>query len=231
MNRGTTARRITLPSARRASGLTALSLAVLALAAPGCSEHDMVTQPKLKTLQPSVFFANGQSARPVEPGTIARGRLHTNPIFDDGMVKNVLAEYIPLRGFDPADKLDPAEARAARIEVLTRGHERFNIFCTPCHSKLGDGNGMIVQRGFSKPPSFHEPRLRDAPPGHFYHVISNGYGAMYSYASRIPPSDRWAIVAYVRALQLSQNATLDDVPADKRAAVSAAPEPEGGRAP
>src|SRR5207302_1356796 len=101
------------------------------------------------------------------------------------------------------------------------GRERFNIYCSPCHSQLGDGNGMIVKRGFTRPPSFHEPRLVDAPPGHFYHVITNGYGAMYSYASRIEPDDRWAIVAYIRALQLSQNAKLDDVPADKRAELTA----------
>src|SRR5262249_40367540 len=101
-------------------------------------------------------------------------------------------------------------------KLLARGQERYNIYCSPCHSRLGDGRGMIVQRGFPSPPSFHDQRLRDAPAGHFFNVISRGYGAMYSYASRIPVDDRWAIVAYVRALQLSQHAAIEDVPADKR---------------
>jgi mono/diheme cytochrome c family protein len=203
---------------RGAIGL-AFALSLLA----GCAEHDMVTQPKYKTLQPSSFFPDGQSSRPVVPGTIARGQLRINPIHDDGMVNGVLAEYIPLKEFDPKSNLDAKDAQAARLRTLERGRERFNIYCSPCHSQLGDGNGMIVQRGFSRPPSYHEPRLVDAPPGHFYHVITNGYGAMYSYASRIEPDDRWAIVAYIRALQLSQNAKLNDVPADKRTELAARP--------
>lgn len=187
--------------------------AVLAcvLAPAGCSEQDMVTQPKFKPLQPSAFFANGQSSRPVEPGTIAIGQLTIHPAFDAGEVDGKLVNYIPLKGFDPAETIDAAEARSARRSALLRGRERFNIYCSPCHGQTGEGNGMIVQRGFSPPPSFHLPRLREAPPGHFYRAITHGYGAMYSYASRIAPADRWAIVAYVRALQLSQNARPADV--------------------
>jgi mono/diheme cytochrome c family protein len=184
----------------------------------------MAAQPKLKTLQPSVFFADGQSARQTEPGTVARGQVRDNPIYDDGKVNGFLAEYIPLPAFDPSGKLAGPEGQEARVTVLERGRQRFNIFCAPCHSQVGDGNGMVVQRGFSKPPSFHEQRLRDAPPGHFFNVITNGYGAMYSYASRINTADRWAIVAYVRALQLSQNAKLDDVPASSRGDLSASAE-------
>jgi mono/diheme cytochrome c family protein len=182
----------------------ALGLCAWALASAGCSEQDMVDQPKFKTLQPSTFFADGRSSRPLEPGTVAIGQLMVHPAFDAGEVDGKLVGYLPIKGFDPAEKLDPTAAREARKAAMERGRERFNIFCSPCHSRTGDGNGMIVQRGFSKPPALYEPRLREAPPGHFFKVITNGYGAMYSYASRIPTADRWAIIAYIRALQLSQ---------------------------
>lgn len=192
-------------------------LFALALLTAGCSERDMVVQPKYKPLQASEFFVDGQSSRQLEPGTVARGQLRVNEAYDTGETAGKLATLIPLEGFDPAEKLDPAKAVAARKEALSRGRERFNVFCAPCHGRTGDGNGMIVQRGFSKPPSLHEPRLREVAPGHFFHVITHGYGAMYSYASRIPTSDRWAIAAYIRALQLSQNAGLADLPAADRA--------------
>lgn len=195
-----------------------LALGAWALLSAGCSESDMVVQPKYKPLQPSTFFSDGQSSRPIEPGTIARGQLRDNPGFDTGEVGGKLVGYIPLKGFAPDEKLDPAEARDARRAALTRGRERFNIYCSPCHAQTGDGNGMIVQRGFSKPPSFHDkkdgPRLREAPDGHFFRVITHGYGAMYSYASRVAPADRWAIVAYIRALQLSRR--LDGVAQTER---------------
>ena len=105
------------------------------------------------------------------------------------------------------------------LTLLKRGQERFDVFCTPCHGRVGDGDGMIVERGFPAPPSYHIDRLRQAPTQHFYDVITNGYGAMYSYAARVPPRDRWAIAAYIRALQASQAARLDDVPADRRGAL------------
>jgi mono/diheme cytochrome c family protein len=163
----------------------------------------MVIQPKLKPYQESAFFADGQSARPLVAGTIARGQLGIDAAYDTGKTGDLLVDKIP-----PRVKVDQ--------KLLARGQERYNIYCSPCHSHLGDGRGMIVLRGFPAPPSFHDQRLLDAPSGHFFNVISNGYGAMYSYASRIPTDDRWAIVAYIRALQLSQHATIDDVPNPNR---------------
>jgi hypothetical protein len=176
---------------------------LLLAAAAGCSEQDMVIQPRVKPYQESAFFVDGQSSRPLLLGTIARGQLHVDPAYDTGKTGDLLVDKIPARV-----KLDR--------KLLERGQERYNIYCSPCHSRSGDGRGMIVQRGFPTPPSFHEQRLLDAPAGHFFNVISNGYGAMYSYAARVPIDDRWAIVAYIRALQLSQHATLDDVPAENR---------------
>ncbi len=110
----------------------------------------------------------------------------------------------------------PVSPPQVTMALLTRGQERFRIYCTPCHSELGDGNGMVVQRGFPAPPSYHIARLRDAPVQHFYDVMTHGYGAMYSFAYRVQPADRWAIAAYIRALQRSQNATVADLtPAQK----------------
>jgi mono/diheme cytochrome c family protein len=120
----------------------------------------------------------------------------------------------------PADTVEfqekPATAPPVTLALIERGQERFRIYCTPCHSELGDGNGMIVQRGFPPPPSYHIARLRDAPVQHFYDVITNGYGVMYSFANRVQPADRWAIAAYIRALQRSQNASSADVSLDRR---------------
>ncbi len=167
----------------------------------------MAKQPKYqRPYQVSDFFEDGQSSRPLVAGTVARGQLRVDRAFYEGMQGDKLIDHVPM-------KVDRA--------VLERGRERFNIYCSPCHGRVGDGDGMIVRRGLSPPPSFHEPRLRDAPAGHFYHVITNGYGAMYSYASRVPPDDRWAIVAYIRALQLSQHAGLADVPAEERSKLEA----------
>jgi len=112
-----------------------------------------------------------------------------------------------------------ASAPPVTLALIQRGQERFRIYCTPCHSELGDGNGMVVQRGFPPPPSYHTDRLRQAPVQHFYDVITNGYGAMYSFASRVQPSDRWAIAAYIRALQRSQHAEVADVPVNERGAL------------
>jgi hypothetical protein len=168
--------------------------------------HD---QPKFIPLRPSSFFADGRSARPLPEGTVARGHLNDDTAF--------------LTGKGPDGKLLTEFPRPMTKAVLLRGQERFNIYCTPCHSRLGDGNGMVVKRGFRHPPSYHIDRLRQAPVGHFFDVITNGFGAMPDYASQIPPEDRWAIVSYVRALQLSQYAPLSDVPADARSNLSAAP--------
>lgn len=178
-----------------------LSTMTCALLLTGCW-YDMRQQAKVKPLQSSDFFLDGQSSRLLLVDTVARGHLNSDKAFYQGMNE----DDTPVEDF-------PIEITR---EVLERGRERYDIFCAPCHSRLGNGQGMIVQRGFKAPPSFHIDRLREAPPGYYYDVITNGFGVMYSYASRVPPEDRWAIIAYIKALQLSQNATLDDVPPDQR---------------
>ncbi|HZP17284.1 MAG TPA: cytochrome c [Terriglobales bacterium] len=183
--------RFTLRGFRRA-GACGLLLAALALA--GCRQ-DMHDQPRMKPLRQSDFYPDLRSARlPVE-GTVARGQLHEDTYFSTGKVGANPGDYVPF----PVTE-----------EVLARGRERFNIYCAPCHSRLGDGNGMIVQRGYRRPPTYHQDRLRKAPLGYFFDVMTNGFGAMPDYASQIPPRDRWCIVAYIRALQLSQNANQAD---------------------
>jgi hypothetical protein len=176
-----------------------LFFALLGLTAflTGCRE-DMQIQPRLNPLQHSDFYEDGRSARPLIEGTVARGQLRNDVYFYTGYNGNELGNEMPF----PVSR-----------EVLERGRERFNIYCSPCHAQTGDGNGMIVQRGFQRPPSYHIDRLRNAPLGHFYDVITNGFGAMPDYAGQVQPYDRWAIVAYIRALQLSQNAPASVVPA------------------
>jgi len=169
----------------------------------------MHNQPKFIPLRSTEFFPDHRSARYQVPGTVARledpdvdrEQLNPDSYFLTGRHGNQFGNELPI-------KLDH--------QSLARGQERYNVYCTPCHSRLGDGNGMIVQRGYKHPPSFHDDRLRNAPIGHFYDVISNGFGAMPDYAAQIKPADRWAIAAYIRALQLSQNATEADVPAADR---------------
>ena len=161
----------------------------------------MSYQPKYDPLEPSDFFADGMSARPRVPGTVARGELVTNPFMETGKMGAADGDGFPF----PVTE-----------QVVNRGEERFNIYCSECHGRLGDGNGMVPSRGFRRPPSFHTAALRTAKTGHFFDVMTNGFGAMPPYAPQIPVSDRWAIVAYIRALQLSQNATVNDVPADQR---------------
>jgi mono/diheme cytochrome c family protein len=163
--------------------------------------HD---QPKFEPLEPSAFFADGRSARRPVEGTVARGQLHEDALLHTGKVGGANATVFPF----------PVDAA-----VMARGQERYDIFCAPCHARTGDGNGMIVQRGYRQPPTLHSDRLRDAAPGHFFDVITNGFGAMPDYSAQIPAADRWAIVAYVRALQLSAHATLADVPAADRGAL------------
>jgi|SRR6185437_7944575 len=175
------------------------------LAATGC--NDMAHQPKYKPLDPSSFFPDGRSARVPVADTVSRGPLELDPLLYQGKINGHDADMFPF----------PVTA-----QVLARGRERYDIFCSMCHGRLGDGEGMVVQRGFPRPPSFHIERLRKAPVGHFYDAITNGYGRMYSYADRVPVKDRWAIIAYIRALQLSQNAPLSDVPPDERAKLEAA---------
>jgi cytochrome c553 len=178
------------------------SLSVLvAGAAAGC-RLDMHIQPKYVPEEPTGFFADGRSERPPVPGTIARGHLKLDELLYTGRENGVASNRFPF----PITRAD-----------LERGRERFNIYCTPCHDYEGNGNGMIVQRGLTHPPSYNVDRLRNEPVGHFVDVMTNGFGAMYSYASRISPADRWRIAAYIRTLQLSQHASIQDVPADERA--------------
>ncbi|MFB3916867.1 MAG: cytochrome c [Terriglobales bacterium] len=158
----------------------------------------MQDQPKLKPLARSDFYEDGRASRPLVPGTIARGQLRADTYYYTGYMGNTVGNVMPF----PITK-----------QVLERGRERFNIYCAPCHSRTGDGNGMIVQRGYRRPPSYHTDRLRTAPLGHFFDVITNGFGAMPDYAAQVAPHDRWAIIAYIRALQLSQNAPASLVPA------------------
>jgi len=159
----------------------------------------MFDQPRTRPLRRSEFFGDGRSARPPVAGSVARGQLHDDPHLYTGRVNGALVTTFPF----PVSR-----------EVLERGHERYNIFCAPCHDRVGNGNGMVVRRGFRAPPSFHIDRLRAAPAGHYFDVITNGFGAMPDYAAQIPAHDRWAIIAYIRALQLSQRAAPADVPTD-----------------
>jgi hypothetical protein len=162
----------------------------------GCDalRQDMANQPKNKPLSPSEFFDDGRSERPLVENTVARGSLADDELF---VPKDSNSFPLPVNQ-----------------KLLERGEERYKIFCTPCHGLQGDGNGMISIRGMKHPPSFHQDRLRQAPNGHLFDIITNGFGAMYGYSAQIPPRDRWAIVAYVRALQLSRNAKLADLPAE-----------------
>jgi hypothetical protein len=166
----------------------------------GCRQQ-MADQPRYESLSRSTFFGDERSARPLVEGTVARGQRRSDEHFYTGKSRDQLVDTFPF----PVTRA-----------VLARGQERFNIFCSPCHDRIGNGQGMIVRRGFRAPPSYHIDRLRQAPVGHFFQVITNGLGAMPDYAQQVSPADRWAIVAYIRALQLSQHATLADVPKEQR---------------
>jgi mono/diheme cytochrome c family protein len=174
--------------------LVAVCTALLSIA--GCRQ-DMHNQPKYRPLRDSAFFRDGSSARPAIDGTVARGTLQTDEAFFTGKVGTALVTELPF---------------AIDQQVLDRGEERYNIYCAPCHDQTGTGRGMVVQRGYRQPPSFHEDRLKAREAGHFFDVITNGFGAMPDYRTVISPRDRWAIVAYIRALQLSQSATAADIP-------------------
>ena len=163
--------------------------------------QDMHDAPRYEPLEASEFFASGGSARMLVANTVPRGHLREDELLYTGKVSGQFANMFPV----------PVTA-----DVMARGQEQFNVFCSPCHGRTGVGNGMIVQRGFRRPPSFHEQRLRDAPAGYFFDVMTNGFGAMQDYAAQVPVTERWAIAAYIRALQLSQGATVADVPADRR---------------
>jgi mono/diheme cytochrome c family protein len=182
----------------RCAAWFAAMLAACALA--GC-RLDMHLQPRYNPYDPSDFFSDGRSARQPVAGTVARGELRIDEQLYTGKVDGKLVDTFPF----------PITAN----DIL-RGQQRYNIYCSPCHDYTGSGRGMIVQRGFPPPPSYHIDRLRQAPVGHFFDVMTNGFGAMYSYASRISPEDRWRIAAYIRALQLSEHAKIEDVPDAER---------------
>jgi mono/diheme cytochrome c family protein len=171
--------------------------------------QDMHDQPRYKPLAATEFFGDGRSARPAIEGTVARGHLHIDKARYTGKKEDGTdVDEFPF-------PLTPAD--------LVRGQQRFDIFCSPCHSRVGDGNGMVVRRGFRQAASYHTDKLIKAPVGHFFDVMTNGFGAMPSYASRVAPDDRWRIAAYIRVLQLSQNAKIEDVPPEQRAELEKTP--------
>jgi mono/diheme cytochrome c family protein len=170
--------------------------AVIAINALVSCRPDMNNQPKAKPLSESDFFSNQANARPIPPHAVERGDARENAAFYTGMTSGMYITQLPV-------PLTP--------ELLTRGRERFDAICAECHDRTGSGNGMVVLRGFPQPPSFHVDRLRNAPIGHFFDVITKGYGVMYSYATRVEPEDRWAIAAYIRALQLSHDVKASEL--------------------
>ena len=179
-------------------------LAAAAAMLAGCRQ-DMHDTPRAKPLRESMFFRNASSARPIVEGTVARGTLQDDAEFFTGKSGMQQVDALPF---------------ALTAQILDRGEERYNIFCAPCHGVTGKGDGMIVRRGYRPPPSYHIDRLQTVPLGHFYDVMTNGFGAMPDYRAQVSPRDRWAIAAYVRALQLSQHATAADIPAEEKQKLS-----------
>jgi mono/diheme cytochrome c family protein len=191
--------------ARRAAGGGWVVLAALLLAM--CRQR-MAVQPKYDPLEPSDFFSDGMSARPRLPGTVARGEIAFTGYLATGKINGQDGDGFPF---------------PITMEVMNRGQERYNIFCSECHAMVGDGNGMIPSRGYRRPPSYHTDTLRAARNGHFFDVMTNGFGAMPAYATQVPVTDRWAIIAYIRALQLSQHGTINDLPPEMRSKLGGAP--------
>jgi hypothetical protein len=198
---------------RLAQAMLAVPVLLLLSSCRGPMIQDMLNQPKFIPLRENKFFPDLGSARPPVPGTVAHGQLENDSLLYTGMIDGKEANEFPF----PITAAD-----------LARGRERFNIYCSPCHSELGDGNGMIVQRGFKRPPSYFEPRLMKAPVGHFFNVITNGRGSMADYDAQVPVADRWRIAAYIRALQLSQTATRADVPSGMQIAQGNPEQTSGG---
>jgi len=185
-----------MTSPRRFVRFVSLAVCLFSLAACNPIRQDMANQPKNRPLSPSDFFPDGRSERPILENTVARGSIANEEL---AISKDSNAFPLPLNA-----------------QMLERGKERYGIFCSPCHGLQGDGNGMAAVRGMKHPPSYHQDRLRDSPNGYYYDVMTNGFGQMLSYSAQIPPQDRWAIVAYIRALQLSRNAKVSDLPAELR---------------
>jgi mono/diheme cytochrome c family protein len=191
--------------------LARLAVCVALLGAWGCRQ-DMHDQPKYRGFRESRFFQDQRSARPLVEGVVARGRLRDDEGFFTGARGGAFLDAFPIRIDD---------------STLARGQDRFNVFCSPCHDRTGGGQGVVVRRGFKQPPSFHIDRLRTAPPGYFFNVMSAGLGQMPDYATQLAPRDRWAVVAYIRALQLSQHGSVEDVPEPDRARLDAPPAAPG----
>ena len=185
-----------------------LPLAMALLLTTACYSQQMGSQPRYNPLEPSALFADGQSARQPVAGTVARGQLQEDTLLSSGTENGQVADRFPF----PVTR-----------EVLARGRDRFDVFCSPCHGRTGYGDGMVVQRGFIPPPSFHTDALRAVPVGHIFQVETDGLGAMPSYAKQVPTVERWDIAAYVRALQLSQHADASQLPADLRQQLEARP--------
>jgi hypothetical protein len=193
-----TGMRYEVRGSRGAHRLVALAAIAASGLMAGCRQ-DMHDQPKFIPQRGTDFYADGRSVRPQVEETVARGQLHEDTYFYTGLQNGKEGDAMPF---------------PVTMDVLRRGQERYNIYCTPCHSRVGNGVGMIVQRGYSKAGDFHTARLQAAPLGHFFNVMTNGYGSMPDYAAQLQPQDRWAVVAYIRALQLSQNAKPSDAAPD-----------------
>ena len=193
-----------------------LGATALLLATTGCQKQQMADQPRYEAYERSTFFADSLAARPVEEGTFERsgpppGANYTSATRPGSAGGDTLSEEAAFEG-----QLKRRLPFPVSMAMLERGQQQFNTYCAPCHGRVGTGQGMVVMRGLRRPASFHTQRLRNAPVGHFFNVITHGYGAMYSYAARVKPVDRWAVAAYIRALQLSQNAGAADLPPDRR---------------
>jgi cytochrome c553 len=184
-----------------------VTVVALSAALAACRQ-DMHDAPRYEPLEASSFFADGHSTRMPVANAVARGQLREDEHLYTGKAGGQLVTEFPM----------PVTA-----DVMARGQERFNVFCSPCHGRTGDGTGMIVQRGFRQPPSYYEDRLVNAPVGYLFDVMTNGFGAMQDYSSQVPVADRWAIAAYIRALQLSRSGSVNDVPADRRGELESSP--------
>jgi len=193
-----------------------IAISALGLVAVGC-RYDMQDQPRYKVYKESSFFSDRRASRDLTPGTVARGQLHDDKAFYTGKVANpnpnaqvqttTDASGNTLVASFPND-IDEFPVPVTK-ELIDRGQNRFNIYCIVCHGPTGNGDGMVVRRGFPKPPTYHDDRLRNAPVGHFFDVMTNGWGKMNSYAAQIPPADRWAIASYIRALQMAQSPEMN----------------------
>lgn len=209
------------PSSARWRPAAALLLLFATACSPKMSYQAMANQPRYEPYEPSSFFSNGMSAQPLVPGTVPRGSLEPGAQGGAAQATGGQSTGGETAGGQTNTSFTDTFPFPITAEAMARGQERFNIYCQPCHDAAGTGAGIVVRRGYSAPPSLHDERLRTAPAGYFYAVITNGLGAMPSYAEQIPPRDRWVIVAYIRALQLSQNATIQDVPEAEQGALLA----------